>query len=339
MDIGPAPGVPAVVSAETPRGAQTPQPPAYLLRDPNASDHAPVGQTQIAPPEADGHANAPDPSTQSPMPAVMALVEAGAPQDAPENLPLIVEALLFSAEEPPTVSQIAQATNVSRDAIEEALDELDAAAADRGLRLQRSGNTVRLVTAAEATPYIRRLLGLERPNKLSKAALETLAIVAYQQPVTRGAIERVRGVTCDAPIATLRLRELIAAVGRSDAPGHPNLWATTPAFLDHFSLHALTELPPLPGLPPPVEQGTLTLEAASDPASLDEEPPVNMGPTDAGPADVEPVESDSPEPDADVAPRHAHAGTPQAPLALAASSGIGTPPQHALGGLAAAGGD
>ena len=205
MDIGPAPGVPAVVSAETPRGAQTPQPPAYLLRDPNASDHAPVGQTQIAPPEADGHANAPDPSTQSPMPAVMALVEAGAPQDAPENLPLIVEALLFSAEEPPTVSQIAQATNVSRDAIEEVLDELDAAAADRGLRLQRSGNTVRLVTAAEATPYIRRLLGLERPNKLSKAALETLAIVAYQQPVTRGAIERVRGVTCDAPIATLRL--------------------------------------------------------------------------------------------------------------------------------------
>ncbi len=241
METGPASGASAVASPAAPTPAPPPStvpsatPPDYLLRD--------------AAPTA--------------TPAVLALVEGGAPEPA-RNLPAIIESLLFAADEPPTVSQIASAASVSRDAVEGALDELGATTQTRGLRLQRSGQTVRLVTAVEAAPSIRRLLGLERPNKLSKAALETLAIIAYQQPVTRGAIERLRGVCCDGPMATLRRRELVASVGQSAAPGRPHLWATTPAFLDHFGLRDLGELPPLPGLAGPAAQAALPLAAAAE---------------------------------------------------------------------------
>lgn len=334
MQTGPAPGVPEVASAQTPADRHsTPTPPAYLLRNapsearedatPGVPGDATAETTGDDAPNADGQAD-----EQMRMPAVMALLEAGGVQEPPANLPLIVEALLYAAEQPPTVSQLAQATNVSRDAIEEALDSLDAAAAERGLRLQRSGNSVRLVTAAEAAPFIRKLLGLERPNKLSKAALETLAIVAYQQPVTRGTIERVRGVTCDAPMSTLRLRELIASIGQSDAPGHPQLWATTPAFLDHFGLHDLSELPPLPGLPAPAQQGALDLAAdassdgaAEEAAEDEEEGTAAAAPSDE--ADTEEADTGSPVPSA--APRTL---VPAAPTA-----------EIDFGGLAAAGGD
>ncbi len=231
METGLTSGASAAARPATPAPPATP--PDYLLRDP-------------------GRAVAP---------AALALVENGAPA-APADLPVIIEALLFAAEEPPTVSQLAAAMHVSRDAVEGALDELSAGARARGLRVQRSGQTVRLVTAAEAAPFIRRLLGLERPNKLSPAALETLAIIAYQQPLTRAAIERVRGVSCDAPLATLRRRQLVGSVGQSDAPGRPHLWATTPAFLDHFGLRDLAELPPLPGLSAPAAQTPLPLPAA-----------------------------------------------------------------------------
>ena len=276
MDTGPASGVSGIAAASaTPISQQpteaadgaaapaardaAPQPPAYLLRNASAAD--PPGTPDDAPPGEE---------PQPVMPAVMALVEAGEQGESPQNLSLVVEALLFAAEEAPTVSQLAQATNVSRDAIEQALDEL-AAAEGGGLRLQRSGNAVCLVTAPEAAPFIQRLLGLERPNKLSKAALETLAIVAYQQPVTRGAIERVRGVTCDAPLSTLRLRELIASVGQASTPGRPHLWATTPAFLDHFGLTDLSELPSLPGVP-----------AARDARHAGSGRPGRVGPGDRG---------------------------------------------------------
>lgn len=269
-----------------------PHPPAYLLRDQDPTN-------EESPIEGD----------QAVMPAVMALIDASEASDPPENLSLVLEALLFSTEEPPTVSQLAQATQAPRDAIEQALDGLAEVANQRGLRLQRTGNTVRLVSAPEAAPYIRRLLGLERPNKLSKAALETLAIIAYQQPITRGAVERVRGVTCDAPLATLRLRELIASVGQAETPGRPHLWATTPAFLNHFGLSDVRELPSLPRLAAPVAQGALDLETGPDEdASVDSD---NMG------AAADPPES-----------------TP-APTAIASAHA----PESDLGGLAAAGGD
>ena len=194
-------------------------------------------------------------------PAILDLVSAlsEATSEHPEDLALALESLLFVAEEPPTVRQLAEATNVSKDAVEEALEVLEAGAAKRGIRLQRHGASIRLVSAPESSRWVERFLGLDRPNKLSKAALETLAIIVYSQPVTRSEVERVRGVSCDGPFHTLRARELIEAVGQVDGPGRPNLWAVSQRFLDHFGLRTLAELPPLPELPTPSEQGRLAL--------------------------------------------------------------------------------
>ena len=339
-------------------------PPAYLLRETLLPRETGPTESPDDPPGA---------GAQVVMPAIMALVEAGESGESPENLPLVIEALLFAAEEPPTVSQLAQATHVSRDAIEEALDELAAAAAERGLRVQRDGGSVRLVTAPEAAPSIQRLLGLDRPNKLSKAALETLAIIAYQQPVTRGAVERVRGVTCDGPLATLRGRELIASIGQADTPGRPHLWATTPAFLDHFGLTALTELPPLPGVPAPVAQGALDLDApapvadatsagdAATPEDAEDGPNADLpdsateDPTTRDPRTVAnaaaPAEMDADTDggrDEDSDADETHDDADQAPLPVASAGpapGMRTPVQtgpyaeNDLDGLAAAGGD
>lgn len=215
-----------------PEDAPEPVPPAFLLRQPAAPRAAATSR------------NAPD--DLAGRPAAIALLDAVEAAQAPPDLPLVIEALLLAAEEPPTVSHLARATYSPPDAVEAALETLERAAAGRGVRLQRAGAQVRLVTAPQAAPFVQRLLGLERPNRLSRAALETLAIVAYQQPVTRGAIERVRGVSCDAPLATLRGRELITSVGQADTPGRPHLWATTPRFLEHFGLRGLEELPSLP---------------------------------------------------------------------------------------------
>ena len=195
-------------------------------------------------------------------PAALRPPQAVAQDETPRNLPLVVEALLLAAEEPPTISHLARATNVSPDAIEEALEALERAGRERGVRLQRSGASARLVTAPEAAPFVERLLGLERPNRLSRAALETLAIIAYQQPVTRAGIEAVRGVLCDAPLATLRDRDLIQPLGHAEGPGQAILWGTTSRFLEHFGLPRLVDLPPLPPAATPTEQGALALQEA-----------------------------------------------------------------------------
>lgn len=207
--------------------------------------------------DATGVANV-DPDDDS-RPAVLDLIEAAIGVDKrPDNLATTIESLLFVAEEPPSVRQLAEATNVPKDAVEQALDQIERDGATRGIRLQRNGSKLRLVSAPESAPWIERLLGLERPNKLSKASLETLAIVAYRQPITRISVEKVRGVSCDGPFQTLRSRDLIEPVGQVVGPGRPNLWAVTDRFLDHFSLRTLAELPPLPLLQErPGEQGKL----------------------------------------------------------------------------------
>lgn len=177
----------------------------------------------------------------------------------PENLRLVLESLLLVAEEPPTVQLLSRVAGVSSKAVEEALAEISADK-QRGIRLRRHEATVALVSAPEAAPWVERLLGLETPNKLSRAALETLAVIAYHQPATRATVERIRGVRADGALRTLQGRDLIEPIGRLDAPGQPLLWGVTPRFLDHFGLGALAELPPLEDLPPPAEQAILPLE-------------------------------------------------------------------------------
>lgn len=168
------------------------------------------------------------------------------------ELPLSVklEAMLFVAPEPVTTAQLAVALDVAPSVIERGLNELDAALATRGLRLQRHAGRFQLTTAPQLAELIERFLGLEATTHLSRAALETLAIIAYQQPVTRPQIDAIRGVNSDSMMKSLLHKGLILESGRADGPGRPILYSTTPEFLQHFGLNSIREMPPLA---PPVE--------------------------------------------------------------------------------------
>ncbi len=156
-----------------------------------------------------------------------------------------LEAMLFVAGEPVTTSQLATALDVAPSVIERGLNELDAALSTRGLRLQRHAGRVQLTTAPQLAELIERFLGLEATTHLTRAALETLAIIVYQQPVTRPQIDSIRGVNSDSMMKSLLHKGLILESGRADGPGRPILYSTTPEFLQHFGLNSILEMPAL----------------------------------------------------------------------------------------------
>ena len=158
-----------------------------------------------------------------------------------------LEAILFVAPEPVTTAQLAAALDVAPSVVERGLNELDAAFASRGLRLQRHAGRVQLTTASQLAELIERFLGLEATTHLSRAALETLAIIAYQQPVTRPQIDAIRGVNSDSMLKSLLHKGLILESGRADGPGRPILYSTAPEFLQHFGLNSILEMPSLAG--------------------------------------------------------------------------------------------
>ena len=164
------------------------------------------------------------------------------------SLPLLLEGVLFVAAEPVQVARLAQLLDVSQEAIDIALADMSVAyrTQQRGVRLLRKGDRVQLTSAPEAAPYVERFLNLDLTSRLSPAALETLAVIAYKQPLTRGDMEAVRGVNCDGVLRTLSARELIEPVGRLDQPGRPFLYGTTNRFLQYMGLESLEDLPPLP---------------------------------------------------------------------------------------------
>lgn len=166
------------------------------------------------------------------------------PLPTPSLLQLI-EAVLFIAGEPVTLEQLNRVLEVSPEQIEAAIEELSASYAQRGIRLQRHGDQLMLVSAPEAAPVIRRFLGSQNGQRLSHAALETLAIIAYRQPITRAQIESIRGVDSSAALRALLARDLICEVGRLETLGRPILYATTPTFLQQFGLTSLADLPPI----------------------------------------------------------------------------------------------
>ena len=163
------------------------------------------------------------------------------------ELPLFVklEAMLFVAPEPVTTAQLATALDVAPSVVERGLNELENSLANRGLRLQRHAGRFQLTTAPQLTELIESFLGLEATTHLSRAALETLAIVAYQQPVTRPQIDSIRGVNSDSMMKSLLTKGLILESGRADGPGRPILYSTTPEFLQHFGLNSILEMPSL----------------------------------------------------------------------------------------------
>jgi segregation and condensation protein B len=166
------------------------------------------------------------------------------PRELETELPALIEALLLVASGPVTVSDLAEVSGARPDEIDDAVDRLTAIE-DRGWVVQRHRDHVQIATAPRFAGHIRRFLGLEREARLSSAALETVAIIAYRQPVTRSTIEAVRGVDSSGVLSTLLSRGLIEAGGRADTPGQPYQYVTSPAFLQHFGLTSLDELPPL----------------------------------------------------------------------------------------------
>jgi segregation and condensation protein B len=159
------------------------------------------------------------------------------------TLAAIVESLLFVADAPVAVSQLAGAAEREVRDVEAALKSLGEDCVNRGVRLQRKGNRVQLVSAPQAAPYIERFLGLSLSGKLSAAALETLGIIAYKQPITRPQIDAIRGVSSDGVLRTLIGKGLIEEVGRLETVGHPVLFGTTFEFLQYFGLDSLDGLP------------------------------------------------------------------------------------------------
>lgn len=177
----------------------------------------------------------------------------GAAADAPADEPAPppgeltgagLEALLFVAERPLSRREIASLAGVDRETVDALLGDLEVDLAGRGIRLVIADERVALATAPEAGRLIARYVGAEHV-RLTPAALETLAIVAYRQPVTRAVIERIRGVDSDYVVRSLLHRRLVVELGRAEAPGRPFLYGTGFEFLERFGLTSLEELPPL----------------------------------------------------------------------------------------------
>lgn len=172
----------------------------------------------------------------------------------------LIESLLFVAAEPVAVRDLARSLALPADAVEAALARLAEDYRTRGIRLMRHHDHVQLVTAPEAAAAVERFLGVQNSaTRLSNAALETLAIVAYKQPITRASVEAIRGVDCSGSMRTLQQRGLIAEVGRLPAVGRPVLYGTTEDFLKHFGIESVGQLPklPEPEAKPPSTNGDL----------------------------------------------------------------------------------
>jgi len=174
----------------------------------------------------------------------------------------VIEALLFASDKPlsaaecvkhlkgaveaaPEDVEVAALAKTKQDEINNVMRELAAEYEEqqRGFRLIESGSGWKVVTTPDAAPWVRQLFPENRPARLSPSALETLAIVAYRQPITRADIEAVRGVNVDGVMQTLLERGVIRISGRADVPGRPLLYGTTEFFLEHFGLRSLDELP------------------------------------------------------------------------------------------------
>jgi len=169
---------------------------------------------------------------------------AESPAGAGDLTEVELEALLFVAERPLTRREIAMLAGIDRATVDARLGDLEVSLARRGIRLVSSGDRVELVTAPDAGALVARYVGADG-IKLSPAALETLAIVAYRQPVTRALVDQIRGVDSDYTIRSLLHRRLIVELGRAAGPGRPYRYGTGFDFLERFGLTSLDELPPL----------------------------------------------------------------------------------------------
>lgn len=163
----------------------------------------------------------------------------------PLSLRASLEALLFVASGPVTPAHLAEAVGEKTEKVEQALAVLaEEFAQDRGISLQWYAGKVQLTSAPAYAGHVEKFLGLEATARLSRAALETLAIIAYRQPITRPGVDGIRGVNSDGVMRSLLTKGLVQEVGRAEGPGRPILYGITSEFLQHFGLSSLADLPP-----------------------------------------------------------------------------------------------
>jgi len=177
-----------------------------------------------------------------------------------------LEALLFVSAGPADVARLASALGASSKDVDRALEELKQDLEARGLRLQHHRAGYQLTCAPQAAEDVERLLNLETTARLTRAALEILAIVAYEQPVTRPHIDSIRGVNSESALQTLLRYGLVEETGRSEGPGRPILYATTAEFLQHFGLSSLEQMPPLAPVQVPAEAAPADFNPPSEAA-------------------------------------------------------------------------
>jgi len=175
-----------------------------------------------------------------------------------------IEAILFVAGEAVSIRDMAKALQIDEKELKAALKEIGSEYdyEQRGFMLKRFGDKVQLATRPLYSEDVLRLLQPVQQQSLSQAAMETLAVVAYKQPVTRAEVEQIRGVKCDYSLQSLMMKGLIQEAGRKDTIGRPILYATTDTFLSHFGIQGLEDLPPLP------ETESGTTEEEDDPDEL-----------------------------------------------------------------------
>lgn len=174
-----------------------------------------------------------------------------APVSSPD-LKMLVEAFILVSEGPVSIEILGQALEQDAETIERIVAQLENEYLTHGIRLQRMRDRVQFVSAPEVSEPVQKFLGLDTAPRLSPASLETLAIIAYRQPITRPQIESIRGVNCDGVVHTLLARNLIEPIGELETVGHPTLYGTTFDFLHYFGLTSLDQLPPLPSEMMPV---------------------------------------------------------------------------------------
>ncbi|MBR6502991.1 MAG: SMC-Scp complex subunit ScpB [Clostridia bacterium] len=177
-----------------------------------------------------------------------------------------LEAVLFASGDPISIDRLSQTFEIKPEEVEKYIAELEKRYSEQcsGFYVVRLENTYQLVTREEFAPYIKTAFDIKRRTPLSPAALEVLAVIAYNQPVTRAFIEQVRGVDCSGVVTTLVEKGLIEERGRLELPGRPLLYGTTKTFLRSFSLSDLSDLPPLPKDNPEVNDVGEQLEISEE---------------------------------------------------------------------------
>jgi len=185
------------------------------------------------------------------------------------ELKAILESLLFVTDEPLPVKKLADLTGRNEEEVKQALADLkeDLVSGDHGIRLKSIAGGYRLYTDAKNRVYVEKLILSSDFRRLTQAGLETLAIIAYKQPITRAEIAGIRGVSVDSVLANLLAKGLVKEVGKEDVIGHPTLYGTTERFLESFGLADLEELPDLEGFEPDEEtQRKIRFKLAGEPA-------------------------------------------------------------------------